>query len=196
MRADIVRGGTFPDYELTDHTKTRRRLSELQGIDPMILVLSRGHFCPKDHQQHMELAAFYPQIAAGYTQIVTIATDNILTVNDFRASVGAQWIFLSDAGRKVQKDLGIKEYTDPHNDPMIPHTLVLKPGLVIHSVYNGYWYWGRPSVDELRRDLREVTRAIRPDWDLGAPGVRENWETGDRSMHYAYKDADLRPRPG
>ena len=36
-------------------------------------------------------------------------------------------------------------------DPMIPHTLVLKPGLVIHSIYNGYWFWGRPSVDELRR---------------------------------------------
>jgi hypothetical protein len=31
---------------------------------------------------------------------------------------------------------------------MIPHTLVLKPGLVIHSVYDGYWYWGRPSLDE------------------------------------------------
>src|SRR6476619_4990600 len=46
MRADIVPGGTFPDYALTDHTKTRRRLSELQGIDPMILVLSRGPFCP------------------------------------------------------------------------------------------------------------------------------------------------------
>jgi len=27
---------------------------------------------------------------------------------------------------------------------MIPHTLVLKPGLVIHSIYNGYWFWGRP----------------------------------------------------
>jgi hypothetical protein len=39
MRADIVPGGAFPDYELTDHTKTRRRLSELQGIDPMILIL-------------------------------------------------------------------------------------------------------------------------------------------------------------
>jgi len=50
MRADIVPGGTFPDYELTDHTKIRRRLSDLQGLDPMILVLSRGHFCPKDHQ--------------------------------------------------------------------------------------------------------------------------------------------------
>jgi hypothetical protein len=22
---------------------------------------------------------------------------------------------------------------------------VLKPGLVIHSIYNGYWFWGRPS---------------------------------------------------
>ena len=37
---------------------------------------------------------------------------------------------------------------------MIPHTLVLKPGLVIHSIYNGYWFWGRPSVDDLWRDLR------------------------------------------
>ncbi len=26
------------------------------------------------------------------------------------------------------------------HDPMIPHTLVLKPGLVVHSIYNGYWY--------------------------------------------------------
>ncbi len=112
-----IQFGTIPDYELTDHTKTRRRLSELQGLDPMILVLSRGHFCPKDHQQHLELAAFYPQIAVGYTQIVTIATDNIVAVNDFRASVGAQWIFLSDAGRAVQKDLDIKEYTDPITTP-------------------------------------------------------------------------------
>jgi hypothetical protein len=30
---------------------------------------------------------------------------------------------------------------------MIPHTLVLKPGLVIHSVHNGYWFWGRPSIE-------------------------------------------------
>ncbi len=29
---------------------------------------------------------------------------------------------------------------------MIPHTLVLKPGLVVHRVYNGYWFWGRPSA--------------------------------------------------
>jgi len=33
MRADIVPGAKFPDYELTDHTRKRRRLSELQGND-------------------------------------------------------------------------------------------------------------------------------------------------------------------
>jgi peroxiredoxin len=42
MRNDIVAGAHFPDYELTDHTATRRKLSELQGTDPMIVVLSRG----------------------------------------------------------------------------------------------------------------------------------------------------------
>ena len=181
MRADIVPGGTFPDYALTDHTKTRRRLSELQGGDPLILLLSRGHFCPKDNQQHLKLAAIQSEIAVAYTGIVTISTDNIVTTREFRTSVGATWTFLSDAGRKVQKDLDIQEYTDPYNDPMIPHTLVLKPGLVIHTVYNGYWFWGRPSVHDLWRDLREATAETRPDWDLSSPGLRAAWAGGDWS---------------
>ena len=37
-------------------------------------VLSRGHFCPKDHQQHLELARLYPQIAVACIQIVTNPT--------------------------------------------------------------------------------------------------------------------------
>jgi hypothetical protein len=47
MRSDIVPGAVFPDYELSDHTAKRRKLSDLQGQHPMILVLSRGGFCPK-----------------------------------------------------------------------------------------------------------------------------------------------------
>ena len=187
MRADIVPGAVFPDYELTDHTKTRRRLSELQGNDPMILVLSRGHFCPKDHQQHLELAANYSKIAVSYTQIVTISTDNLMESSEFRNSVGAQWTFLSDAGRKVQKDLDIQEYTDPYHDPMIPHTLVLKPGLIVHRIYNGYWFWGRPSFEDLRRDLREVVREVRPDWELGSPELRAAWERGEKERFYPYR---------
>src|SRR5207237_984864 len=102
MRSDIAPGGTLPDYELPDHTQTIRKLSELQGDDPLIL------------------------------------------------------------------------------------TLVLKPGLVIHRVYNGYWFWGRPSIDDLRRDLRELTRVIRPDWDLSAAGLREAWDAGDVSHFHGW----------
>jgi hypothetical protein len=29
MRADIVAGAVFPDYDLTDHTGNRRKLSDL-----------------------------------------------------------------------------------------------------------------------------------------------------------------------
>ena len=202
MRADIIPGGTFPDYELTDHTKTRRRLSELQGIDPMILVLSRGEFCPKDDQQHLELAANYPKIRVSYTQIVTISTDNILKTNEFRDSVGAQWTFLSDADRKIQKDLDIQEYTDSYYNPMIPYMLVLKPGLVIYSVYNGYWFWGRPSFEDLRRDLREVTREVRPGWDLAAPppprelGGRRPLDAPPVSANRPHADRNSPVRPG
>ena len=191
MRADIAPGVSFPDFELVDHTATRRTLSELQGHDPMIVVLARGHYCPKDHQQHVELVALYPKIAVAYTQIVTISTDDILRTREFRASVDAQWTFLSDAGRRVQKELDIQEYTDPYHDPMVPHTFVLKPRLVIHTVYNGYWLWGRPSTAELWRDLRGATREVRPDWDLGASGLRAAWEAGDRSRFF--HDVDLDP---
>jgi hypothetical protein len=45
MRADIVPGARFPDYELLEYTGRQGRLSELQGTrDPMILVLTRGYF--------------------------------------------------------------------------------------------------------------------------------------------------------
>jgi peroxiredoxin len=188
MRADIVPGAAFPDYELTGHDKERRRLSEIQGVDPMILILSRGHFCPKDHQQMLELARFYPRLAVSYTRIVTITTDSILELNEFRDSVGAPWTFLSDSGRKIQKDLEIQEYTDPHHDPMIPHTLVLEPELLIYSIYNGYWFWGRPSPEDLRHDLRAVFEKVRPDWEATAPGLREEWDTGDKHRHYPYPE--------
>ena len=155
MRSDIAPGGTFPDYELPDHANLPQRLSEIQGDDPLILTLARGHYCPKEHQQHLELAANHPKIAVAYTQIATISTDAHHESQEFRASVGAQWPFLSDPGRIVQRDLDIQEYTDPDHDPMIPHTLVLKPGLVVHRVYNGYWFWGRPSFADLWQDLRD-----------------------------------------
>jgi hypothetical protein len=53
----------------------------------------------------------------GYSRLVTISTDNMLLTNEHRTGVGAHWTFLSDPGRKVQKDLDIAEYTDPDHNP-------------------------------------------------------------------------------
>ncbi|HET7564812.1 MAG TPA: hypothetical protein VFJ96_07440 [Gemmatimonadaceae bacterium] len=41
MRPDIIPGATFPDYALPDETDMLRRLSVLQGDDPMVLTLHR-----------------------------------------------------------------------------------------------------------------------------------------------------------
>jgi peroxiredoxin len=77
MRSDIVPGAIFPDYELSDHTAKRRKLSDLQGQHPMVLVLSRGGFCPKDRRQAEGLLELHREMEVGYCRLVTISTDNI-----------------------------------------------------------------------------------------------------------------------
>jgi hypothetical protein len=117
MRKDIIPGAIFPDY------------------DPMVLVLSRGGYCPKDRRQHEGLVQLHRELEVGYGRLVTISTDSITETNEFRTGIGAHWPFLSDAMRIVQKDLDITEYTDPAHNPMILHVLVLEPGLLIYKIY-------------------------------------------------------------
>ena len=74
MRVDIVPGAVLADYELSDHRGTHRKLSELQGGDPLVLVLSRGGFCPKDRRQHEGLLQLHREMQVGYCRLVTIST--------------------------------------------------------------------------------------------------------------------------
>src|SRR5438132_2688569 len=166
MRSDIIPGAIFPDYELSDHTAKRRKLSELQGQDPMVLVLGRGGFCPKERRQHEGLVQLHRELEVAYCRLVTITTDNIIETNEFRSGVGAHWPFLSDPRRTVQKDLDIAEYTDPLHNPMIPHTIVLEPRLVVYKDYNGYCIYGRPTIEDLCQDLIIVLRKCRPVSDI------------------------------
>lgn len=189
MRTDMVPGATFPDYELSDHIAKHRKLSELQGDDPMIVVLGRGGFCPKDRRQTEGLVQLHREMGVGYCRLVTITTDNITQTNEYRSGAGAHWPFLSDSRRIVQKDLDIAEYTDPVHNPMIPHVVVLEPRLVIHKIYNGYWFFGRPTVEELRQDLRAVSMNCRPDWDITAPGLKALWDQGRKEHFYPYGKA-------
>lgn len=186
MRADLVSGATFPDYELSDHTGKRRKLSELQRQDPMIVVLARGGYCPKDRRQHEGLVQLYRELEVGYCRLVTISTDNITETNEFRDGVGASWPFLSDSARKLQKDLDIAEYTDSKHNPMVPHTIVLEPGLAIYKIYVGYWFFGRPTLEELRQDMRAVLKKCRPDWDITAPELKAAWRAGRKERFHPY----------
>jgi peroxiredoxin len=186
MRSDIVPGAQFPDYALTDHKGVHRTLSELQQQDPLVVLLSRGGYCPKERRQHEGLLQLYREMQVGYCRLVTISTDNLLETNDFRSGVGARWTFLSDPGRKIQKDLDIAEYTDPDHNPMIPHTLVLEPGLRVYKIYNGYWFFGRPTVEELRLDLRAVLQRCLRDWDISDASHRTAWANGDKASFYPY----------
>ena len=193
MRSDIIPGAIFPDYELSDHAAKHRKLSELQGQHPMVLILSRGGFCPKDRRQAEGLVQLHAELEVGYCRLVTISTDNITETNEYRTGVGAHWPFLSDPGRKIQKDLDIAEYTDPLHNPMIPHVIVLEPGLVVYKIYNGYWFFGRPTMEDLRQDLRAVTKKCRPDWDITAPELKAAWQQGQRNS--SIPTAKRTPKP-
>src|ERR1700757_2772451 len=186
MRADIVPGATFPHYQLSDHAEKRRKLSDLQGPDPMIVVLSRGGHCPKDRRQAEGLVQLHHEMEVGYSRLVTIRTDIMLLTNEYRTGVGAHWTFLSHSGRRVQKDLDLDEYTDPEHNPMIPHVIVLEPGLVVFKIYNGYWFFGRPTMEDLRQDLRAVTKRCRPDWDITMPELKAAWQQGRKELFYPY----------
>jgi hypothetical protein len=128
----------------------------------------------------------YREMEVGYCRMVTVSTDNHLQTMEYRSGVGAHWPFLSDPEGKVRDDLDIAEYTDPIHNPMIPYTAVLEPGLVVFKLYNGYWYFARPTVEELRHDLRSVLRRCRPDWDLSEPELRAAWARSEKNRFYPY----------
>ena len=85
----------------------------------------------------------------------------------FRAGLGARFAFLSDHERRWLPRLDLTETTDTVHEPYLPVVLTLFPDLTIHAAYNGYWFSGRPTLEELRIDLRTISQAIRPDWELG-----------------------------
>jgi hypothetical protein len=50
----------------------------------------------------------------------------------------------------------------------------------------GYWFFGRPTTEELRQDLRAVLKKCRPDWDITSPEMKAAWERGEKDRFYPY----------
>jgi peroxiredoxin len=165
---DLAPGGRFPDLDLPDHTGRARRLSELAGGDPVALVTSRGWWCPKEQRYLRELTRLQDEFEVGYARIVVLSVDPPEVQSAFRAGLGARFTFLSDAERRWLPRLGLLEDTDTLHNPYRPAGFTLFPDLTIQHAYNGYWFWGRATMEELRQDMRAITRAIRSDWELPA----------------------------
>jgi hypothetical protein len=58
---------------------------------PMVLVLSRGGFCPKDRRQAEGLVQLHRELEVAYCRLVTISTDSIPETNEYRSGVAAHW---------------------------------------------------------------------------------------------------------
>ncbi len=163
---DLADGATFPDLQLADHAGNERRLDDLIGGDPTLVHFHRGWWCPKEQAFLRVLVALQEEVEVAYTRFVSVSVDEPTVSAAFRAGLGARWTFLADPGRRYLDELGLRETTDTKYHPYRPASFVLGPGRTIHRSWNGYWFWGRPTAEELRLAFREVTRSVRPDWEV------------------------------
>jgi peroxiredoxin len=164
MPNDLSPGQRFPDLRLPDHSGYERTLAELAAGDPVVLQTYRGWWCPKEQAFFRRLLRLQDEMEVAYSRIVSLSVDPSPVTAAFRAGLGARWTFLCDAERTAQRELGLRETTDTVNDPYVPAVFALHPDLTIHRAYDGYWFWGRPTAEELVADLRAISRAVRPDW--------------------------------
>lgn len=161
----LAMGATFPDLELPDHAGHVRTLREITAGDPVMVQFFRGWFCPKERAFFANLIDLQDEAEVAYTRFVSVSVEPPETQAAFRAGLGARWTFLSDHERRYIEALDLRETSDTLYNPYLPTVFTLYPDLKIHACYNGYWFWGRPTNEELRRDFRAITRDIRPNWN-------------------------------
>ncbi len=159
----------LPDLELLDHGGNDRRLSELVGGDPTILQTFRGPWCPKEQRFFRRLVTLQDDLEVSYCRLLSLSVDPPPVAAAYRAGLGARWPFLCDPDRRVLEQLGLRETTDTVHDPYVPRVYVLRPDLSVHAEYDGYYAVGRPTLDELVRDLRAVSAELRADWAEPTP---------------------------
>ena len=169
MTTNLEIGEPFPDFKLPNHRNELMQLSQftqpsqldkklgfLDGY-PLILVFYRGFFCPRDQQQMRQFVQFQNELKVNYCQMVTVSAESPLLQAAFRAGLGAQWTFLSDEKREIIKQINILDETEgEYAYRAQPYTFVLRPDLRIYNIYNGWFFVGRPTLEELRLDLRAI----------------------------------------
>jgi peroxiredoxin len=165
MRPDLVPGNPFPDLRLPEHTGAPLKLSGIAANQPLVLAFVRGWWCPKEQIRLRNLVAMQDEIQREYGRIAVVTIDSPYVNGAFRAGLGADFPFLSDEDRAVASELDLIELTDEKHRPFLPLTFILDSRLVIRRSWNGFWFWGNPTPDEIRTTLREITREEQPSSD-------------------------------
>ena len=165
MHPELQIGSKFPDFELPDKSGEMYKLSQLVRGFPTALIFSRGWFCPKDRRQLQNYVDYLqPELGVNYCNMVTVSVDDKFTTMEVRDQLDANWTFLSDPDREVLHDLQMVDTTDKHHGEIyIPYTFILDRNQTIFKIYNGWWFLGRPTAEELRMDFRALM-SQQPDW--------------------------------
>jgi peroxiredoxin len=108
---------------------------------------------------------FQEELAINYCKLAVASVDSPEVNAAFRTGLDSAFPFLSDQHREVVQQLDMTETSKTRGITAIPYTFSLLPDLTVHNLYCGYWYVGRPTLDELRIDLREMMKKVRPDFD-------------------------------
>ena len=109
-----------------------------------------------------------------YCNLAVVSTDPPEISAAFRTGLGATFPFLSDHERHAIRQLDMVEVTPPefkYGLLALPYTFSLGPDLTIHTMYNGWWYVGRPTLEELRQDMRQLLQACRDDYSYPGPSL-------------------------
>ena len=117
--------------------------------------------------QLQELVQLHSATEVGYCKIAAISVDPPRVLQAFKAGLGARFPFLSDENLELTDALGIRETTDKRHGPLpVPFTFALLPDGTIHRMFNGWYFVGRPTPEELRLTIRELTAKVVPDADF------------------------------
>ncbi len=96
--------------------------------------------------------------------MITVSVDDRMNTDETRTALAANWPFLMDPDRKLLRELQMVDRSDSvHGEVYVPYTFILDRDRTIYKVYNGWWFVGRPTCEEIRMDLRALM-SKRSDW--------------------------------
>lgn len=116
--------------------------------------------------QLRHLVGLQDDLPVAYCRLAVVSVDPPAVNGALRIGLGAAFPILSDQDFKAINALDIVDTSDKrHGTIAIPYAFSLLPDLTVHNLYCGWYYVGRPTIEELRADMRAMIQKSRADYD-------------------------------